>query len=1079
MNKRKSFLLVFAISLVVCLFSVIVFSTFAEEESYKPKMSITMSDSLVFNIYLPNSEGLLSVSLDGEDKAFSSLPIKDGYYHLRVPLDACEADKEINLSVTLDKNGEKRIGSFTFSTVKYAEKLLSSNESDVTKKLAKDILAYVNSAKVFFGEEKSGKIESILGNYESVFSPIAAENDTPALKYAAFVLGTKPSVKFYPENNYTAKDFTFTRGDKVLTFREGSDELGDYMEISTSAYAMIETISYTVKDTSFSGKYNLSAYCDFVKNEYNESDKEALIELSEKFYIYCESAAAYRKAVIISMCDHDYQSTVKEGATAKKEGIMEKSCNKCGHSYEEPIGKTLKVLAIGNSFSEDSFMHMYIVAKSAGIENVVLGNMYIGGCSLATHMKNMNGDLGEYKFWLSSDEEQGMIVEGTGRTAKYGITYTDWDYITIQQASTSSGKPDTYSDLQGIIDYINANKTSDAEILWHMTWAYQQNSTHSGFANYANNQMTMYNSIIDTVKDKVLTNSDISGVIPSGTAIQNLRTSVLGDTLTRDGYHLSKGIGRYTAAMTWVAYLTGCDVDKITATPSDYPEVAESLDYIKDAVKKAIAKPFEITESAYPAPDTPDKPETPDKLLDSTLSPLTESDRAYLTDKGFDPDRYMLLDFDVLYNSYYNSTNSTQYAVQEVAAASNGQYMKWWSTQVFSKDELIVGSVIRLDEGYKYRPEGWIDMAKNTKRPDVVYAGDGGYCITVDEEWWGSYNCRAFNVGKDPDYYSSTLFTQAEYDAYAAAPETLNFKVYIPIVKRAELTAEDREYLESQGLDPDSYKVLDFEYFVDAHYNSTTRGSKLEESSGNVKYRFVATEVFSKYDLVLGTIIRLSGTNHNYRPDGWVKYTADKYTGTRPSIVSLEKTVVDIAWWGDFIYRGINIQNKYGSETNPVTAADATALRIYVPIYHNGLSAEDVAYLKSLGLNPNDYKVLDLEFAYNSYYNSNTGFSQHVEKEGGSNYEKFLATQRFSKDELANGSVIRIKSGYKYRPEGWIDLSTLNSKSDRPANVTAETVIIDDAWWGDFTYRGFNIAKSSGKITLEESENFKIYVKIS
>ncbi len=37
----------------------------------------------------------------------------------------------------------------------------------------------------------------------------------------------------------------------------------------------------------------------------------------------------------------------------------------------------------------------------------------------------------------------------------------------------------------------------------------------------------------------------------AGTAIQNLRTSYMGDTLTRDGYHLEVNTGRYTVSMTW------------------------------------------------------------------------------------------------------------------------------------------------------------------------------------------------------------------------------------------------------------------------------------------------------------------------------------------------------------------------------------------------------------------------------------------------------------------------------------------------------------------------------------------------
>ena len=78
------------------------------------------------------------------------------------------------------------------------------------------------------------------------------------------------------------------------------------------------------------------------------------------------------------------------------------------------------------------------------------------------------------------------------------------------------------------------------------------------------------------------------------------------------------------------------------------------------------------------------------------------------------------------------------------------------------------------------------------------------------------------------------------------------------------------------------------------------------------------------------------------------------------------------------------------------------------------------------------------------------------------------------------GSVIRINSGYKYRPDAWVDMSTYTPKSNRPATVTQDGVIVDETWWGEFSYRGFNINKTSGAtITADEGVNFKIYVKIA
>ena len=108
--------------------------------------------------------------------------------------------------------------------------------------------------------------------------------------------------------------------------------------------------------------------------------------------------------------------------------------------------------------------------------------------------------------------------------------------------------------------------------------------------------MTMYSSILSVVDSIIAKNPAIKGIIPCGTAIQNLRTSRLGDTLTRDGFHMSLGIGRYTLALTWAEYLTGGDINNVDWYPSAYPEIANYMYDIKKAVKAALANPFEITD---------------------------------------------------------------------------------------------------------------------------------------------------------------------------------------------------------------------------------------------------------------------------------------------------------------------------------------------------------------------------------------------------------------------------------------------------------------------------------------------------
>ncbi len=258
----------------------------------------------------------------------------------------------------------------------------------------------------------------------------------------------------------------------------------------------------------------------------------------------------------------------------------------------------IKVLAIGNSFSVDAMNnHLYKVLEDAGYKDIVLGNLYIGGCSLDTHWSNINSGLGNYTYYKNSGSGWTTTSNYKANTA---IAEEDWDIITIQQASPDSGRPNTYINLNNIVEYVNENKTNpNARIYWHMTWAYNKTNSNSGYANYGNDQTQMYYSITDTVKDKVLTNSLIDGVIPSGTSIQNMRTSGIDETLlcSSDGYHLSDNYGDYIAALTWYAYFSGEDVSGITYQPDVIS--ADVRADINDAVMGAMESPLAITKLNY------------------------------------------------------------------------------------------------------------------------------------------------------------------------------------------------------------------------------------------------------------------------------------------------------------------------------------------------------------------------------------------------------------------------------------------------------------------------------------------------
>ncbi len=277
----------------------------------------------------------------------------------------------------------------------------------------------------------------------------------------------------------------------------------------------------------------------------------------------------------------------------------------------------LKVLMIGNSYADDTINYSYEIAKNIGIpeENILVADIYIGGCVLDTHWANAQSNAAAYRFGL---EREGWF-DGSSYanwTMKQAIEYADWDFITFQQGSAMSGVPNSYSNLQNLMDYVlriatdtvnNPNANPNVKLVWHQTWAYAQNSPNTGFSNYNYNQTVMYNSIQSCLQLNVL-NKDFAAIIPNGTAIQNARTSFIGDNLTRDEYdHLSHDAGRYIAALGLVGTLTGRDMSQVTWKPTDsgfsYTMSDEMIAVCKESHKNAMAKPYEVTQSEYPAQD--------------------------------------------------------------------------------------------------------------------------------------------------------------------------------------------------------------------------------------------------------------------------------------------------------------------------------------------------------------------------------------------------------------------------------------------------------------------------------------------
>lgn len=260
--------------------------------------------------------------------------------------------------------------------------------------------------------------------------------------------------------------------------------------------------------------------------------------------------------------------------------------------------RVIKVLSIGNRVAEDATEnYLYDLAKAGGYK-VMITNMFLEGSSLQHHWANASSRNPVYQLRAINTDGSRSTVNDVNLVS--AIMGENWDYISFQEASHLAGMKEGYQEyLPQLVELTKSLATNpDLKMALHQTWAYSQDATQEEFAHYDRDQIQMYEAILDAVGESASL-SGIDIVIPSGTAIQNGRTTYLGDRnylgdlFTRDGLLLSYERGRFTAASTWYEALFGEDVTKNPYSLLALSEYENSL--IKEAAHAAIAESNAVT----------------------------------------------------------------------------------------------------------------------------------------------------------------------------------------------------------------------------------------------------------------------------------------------------------------------------------------------------------------------------------------------------------------------------------------------------------------------------------------------------
>jgi len=234
----------------------------------------------------------------------------------------------------------------------------------------------------------------------------------------------------------------------------------------------------------------------------------------------------------------------------------------------------MDILSIGNSFSTDATRYVYEAAKNQG-RNIRTINMYIGGCPLELHYRNMLSDAKAYTLDING------VSWGLKASIREMLLAQHWDAVTVQQVSHLAPCYETYQPyLNALCDFIRKYQPK-AKLYIHETWGYKEGSDRLLNFMKIDTHKAMYKKIRDAYA-QAARDVNADGIIHSGFVMNELSEY----KLHRDDFHASLGAGRYALALTWLKTFTDVDITKNTFSYFDEAVSEELINAVKAAVSR-------------------------------------------------------------------------------------------------------------------------------------------------------------------------------------------------------------------------------------------------------------------------------------------------------------------------------------------------------------------------------------------------------------------------------------------------------------------------------------------------------------
>ncbi len=249
----------------------------------------------------------------------------------------------------------------------------------------------------------------------------------------------------------------------------------------------------------------------------------------------------------------------------------------------------MNILSIGNSFSCDAQRYLHAIAKADTVELNTF-NLFIGGCPLSLHYRNMLSEERAYELEMNGESTLFKV------SLKEALLNRDWDVVTVQQVSHQSPYYDTYQPyLNKLTEYVKL-LVPKAKIVVHQTWSYEKDSYRLNVELGYSDQRDMFYDIKRAYK-KAADDINADFIIPSGEVFEALLSDGI-EKVHRDTFHASLGVGRYALGLIWYMCLTGHSVKDNSFASFDeeisFDDVQKAKKCVEETYKKYFCENREI-----------------------------------------------------------------------------------------------------------------------------------------------------------------------------------------------------------------------------------------------------------------------------------------------------------------------------------------------------------------------------------------------------------------------------------------------------------------------------------------------------